>query len=709
MSGTFAATMEWVRRTVFGASDAPAEGRGGESNFPTAAGSRRRWGEVPSPGVRPLTGRLDVVRAGDMPPDGVSHRPTTFAPLSFSPSSSFPPRQDPPRSRLRGHGDSSLEGSHSMMQRFAEVFRRWGSASSVGGTSVHMEAGDKQYVSPASSWTTGNVSPTPSRSRGRSSQPRPPQPQQPVSADDMQRRVTSAALSQWELPLMEERRHPDPQVETEIAGVEEEHTGGRMLFVPAETPQPRLSLGDDVSSCRSLPAVPLSSHMMTMKKRAREREVQQLAFRICEVGTLLQRGSEVGGLFHSRESSGRWRPLLSEHPRQSPHTLEEDKGPVHTCSSLLASVDTWEDRRVRAVYEGTMSTVCRATVEEEVVSYLQLMEGVALRALERWVMEAVLKEVGDAIKNLLPGRALSQGIEHHIKGGKAADVRALLASEEDKESYNMVVRRGGNHGVDLAQAQDTAVSFKSGLSLTYRQLATLAPGQWLNDQVINAYLSMICEERNALRGKEVAVSLGTHFYARVEQELRGRTSDAETLPPLLTNSGVLRWLRRRRHVLQPGTTRIVLVPVNLSQTHWALAVLNWELCTWFYYDSYIHGKSAVARGELILRQLAHAFSESWRILCGDDVSRHVDCRRVVAAAAAHGNDVSAESGFAVAPQQTNSYDCGVFVCCAAWCAVNGVAMDFTQCDVTASRRVMLHELFCQRGLPRFPVSTFLAP
>ncbi|KEG07623.1 SUMO1/Ulp2 [Trypanosoma grayi] len=404
---------------------------------------------------------------------------------------------------------------------------------------------------------------------------------------------------------------------------------------------------------------------------------------------------------------------------QSPQDGQAYRGGVN----LLQLADALGERCVRDAYEDIMTSVCGEVVEREVMAYHQRVEGAAVRALDRWMLEVLLEEIASAKRDVSPEMPLSKGIHRHIEQNRAAVLTKLTADAEDEQLYGRAMRYGGNSSSSTRDGgdhlNDAAVTFKNGLLLTYQQLATLGPGQWLNDQVINAYLSMVCDEYNTRVGADATLSLGTHFFAKVLQELRGGTSK---LPPLQASSGVLRWLKRRRHILLPGTTRIVLVPVNLSQTHWALAVLDWENRRWVYYDSYIHGEAATSRGRAVLRQLAHAFTEARRLLCGgsggennsnkkddDACEGDDDWGLVVAQPQLCGRDSSDADGFSVAPQQENFYDCGAFVCHAAWCAVHGVAMAFTQIDVTALRHVMVHELLCQKNLLRLPDSVFSTP
>ncbi|KAF8280446.1 putative cysteine peptidase, Clan CA, family C48 [Trypanosoma cruzi] len=734
MSSALLGTAGWVHKTLFSSLRLLGRQQPQEEEEEAAERVTHEWNEPPSPAVRPPAGSVEVVRAGRTAGGDSRWRRDISSPFVFPVA-----RRSRRRIRSPDSGVCAVRGPRDMTHRFTEIFRRWSSRSREGRTFVDMEEGTEEEVvvvatvSPSTSWASTAISASAStarlnasrgtaggsvagRSRSRTLLVPQKRQKQPVTADEMRHRVMSAPLSMWEVPLLEEMGPREQLNSREATGMEHDNLEGKVLFAPLDPPQETppvegafLSQKDSPGATVASPSFPHTT--ANRPSTVRERDAHQLALRIREMRALLPRGygwrePPVEDALHDLNEL---KFPEGKPPPPSPAYAIKDSVVFDdlSCSLLLLAV-TEDDRRVRVVYEDMMHTVCKGIVEDEIHKYIQLMEGVAERALDCWVIDIVLKDTADAMKRFFPAWSLSRGIQRHIRERKAVILTALVEDEEDEEVYRRVLHRGGR---DSSQANGVAVSFQSGLSLSYQQIATLGPGQWLNDQVINAYLSMICDERNKTSGKEEVVSLGTHFFARVEQELKGDLSKVVQLPSLQKDSGILRWLRRRRNILQPGATRVILIPVNLSQTHWALAVFNWEVHTWFYYDSYIRGKAAMTRGILVLQQLSHVFLESWRILCdseGGNACHLADCKLVVAEPL-RGNERSYDGGFAFAPQQSNLYDCGVFVCHMAWCAVHGVSTVFTQEDVTAHRRAMLHELLCQKSLLQFPVSAFLTP
>ncbi|CCD15418.1 unnamed protein product [Trypanosoma congolense IL3000] len=442
-------------------------------------------------------------------------------------------------------------------------------------------------------------------------------------------------------------------------------------------------------------------------------ETRRLNASNSEDGYQLQRSCSIGLVLNStQERRMHTAPFFKRQYSASPG-YEENSPNTH---------DVTINQRVRRIYENILESFVSNLIGKEVDNHFALMHSAKQRALDSYLLRMVLSTLTNVGSVECPQLTHFRGIRRHIINGKAASIREITEDEDDDAVYNAII---GTHSwetfrrVQHEQADKVAVSLKCGISLTYEQLATLGPGMWLSDQIVNAYLGLICDEHNANLEAESTVSLGTHFFAKVQQELRIGEGDGvrsmANLPTLDEKSGALRWLRRRRYILQPGVTRIVLVPVNLSQSHWTLAVLDWGEGKWMYYDSLLTDNGSVNRGEQILRVLAHVFTEARRILCtcedGTGKCRPTQEGKGLSFVVAKpvipcdSEDLTA-GGFSVVPQQQNAYDCGIFVCHAAWCVVNGFALTFTQEDVTALRRVMLHELLLQRLLKRLPVALY---
>ena len=504
-------------------------------------------------------------------------------------------------------------------------------------------------------------------------------------------------------------------------------------------------------------------------------------------------------------------------------------------SLLVDTTHTPHDVAVRLVYEEVMRDVCTAQVRQAVDAVVGVSRSAADRALSQWVERQLLSELAalpanhNSSRNATPAGAITTttatrpapgsaqgvvftGILQHIRSRVPVSLSSLCIDDVDRRALASVYER--------SNSDDTAASLQTaGYTITYRQLASLNAAEWLNDQVINNYLQLLCEDvesrqrqprpqtsSNKTSGDDAAVphsiaSMGTHFYAKVESELTQSASSAAAgssigkLPSLAANSATLRWLRRRQHLLEPfshanaASVRAVLIPVNIEAQHWALVVYYREDRRWVLYDSMSRSDRARQRGLLILERLSHIWRECQRHY-GFPVDDAAPARAsagalVVAAAytpsATKGRDgeaprspldsllpygslaelhraanrlrhqmeqleederclekgpakltrrdgaplhISSASltsattlpasmlsdaevewftdGFAHIPQQRNGNDCGVFVCQVAWCVANGVAVSFTQADITLLRQVITLELLSTKLLRRYP-------
>ena len=107
---------------------------------------------------------------------------------------------------------------------------------------------------------------------------------------------------------------------------------------------------------------------------------------------------------------------------------------------------------------------------------------------------------------------------------------------------------------------------------------------------------------------------------------------------------IKRWMRERVEEFD-----IILYPINIVQQHWALAVVYTNAKRIQYYDS------DGGNGDLYLRTL--------RMYVHDHGDR---------------NEWELVSDAHLGPQQTNGFDCGVFVCISAFWIINGKTPSYNQ-------------------------------
>ncbi|KAI5948828.1 hypothetical protein KGF57_005226 [Candida theae] len=186
------------------------------------------------------------------------------------------------------------------------------------------------------------------------------------------------------------------------------------------------------------------------------------------------------------------------------------------------------------------------------------------------------------------------------------------------------------------------------IDLTFADLQTLKDGRWLNDNVIDFYLNMVMKQNP----KKIFIWT-THFYSTLAS--RGY-------------NGVARWAKRKK--IDLFTMDRVIVPINISNTHWALAVIDNVAKTITYYDSLTFGQSG--NPEAVENLQMYMDHEAQRLNCDAVQYKLIP--------------------YIEAPQQQNGSDCGVFTCIAARYLAQGEKFNYSQNDMKMIRRRMTYEI-----------------
>lgn len=219
--------------------------------------------------------------------------------------------------------------------------------------------------------------------------------------------------------------------------------------------------------------------------------------------------------------------------------------------------------------------------------------------------------------------------------------RALLSSKittltpDQLQKVNNIWKTRGN----------AVVVSKFQIDITVGDLKTLQDGKWLNDNIIDFYLNMIT-------ASEPKVYVWTtHFFTTLQSK---------------GYQGVARWAKRKK--LNLFDLDIVLVPINVLNTHWALACINNVDATIQYIDSLTTTGNYSA-----VKLLATYMSEEAKRLNVKAPEYEL-----------HGNVKS--------PQQNNGSDCGVFTCTNARFRAQRRPSNFSQKDMKTIRRRMAFEI-----------------
>jgi len=212
---------------------------------------------------------------------------------------------------------------------------------------------------------------------------------------------------------------------------------------------------------------------------------------------------------------------------------------------------------------------------------------------------------------------------------------------------------------------------KAKISLTVGDFRSLTGERWLNDAVMNSFVSLINHRATMVRylmeGEPAYLPrvfmFNTFFFSRM-QERAG----------LYDYAGVRKW--GYKNGLDIGEVDRILIPVNLNNMHWVLVVADIRQRSFLFYDSMYAGGGAPVLGTVrrwlgdeVRARLGDDAFESWEL---DDWACVVDV------------------GF---PRQTDGGSCGVFVMAAADCFSLRAPLSFRQAAVPVLRQRMSVALF----------------
>ncbi|KAM6973040.1 sentrin-specific protease 2 [Aplochiton taeniatus] len=202
------------------------------------------------------------------------------------------------------------------------------------------------------------------------------------------------------------------------------------------------------------------------------------------------------------------------------------------------------------------------------------------------------------------------------------------------------------------------------LRIAQRDLATLQEGSWLNDEVINFYLSMVMERGFGPGGGLRVYSFSTFFFPKLRGRAGGQAGG---------HAAVKRWTK----AVDLFQYDVILVPLHLG-VHWSLASIDFKSKSVRSYDS------MGQRHEDICNLLLVYLKEEHKAKKGRDLDSSkwtVGSMRAIEI-----------------PQQKNGSDCGVFTCKYADYISQGRPLTFRQCHMPLFRKLMIWEILNQKLL-----------
>ncbi|NXE91322.1 SENP2 protease, partial [Menura novaehollandiae] len=195
------------------------------------------------------------------------------------------------------------------------------------------------------------------------------------------------------------------------------------------------------------------------------------------------------------------------------------------------------------------------------------------------------------------------------------------------------------------------------LTITREDICTLLPLRWLNDRIMNFYISLMVE-RSKEEGYPSVYAFNTFFYPKLNAT---------------SQKAVKRWTKG----VDIFNHDIILVPIHL-RIHWTLLVVDVREKTIKYFDSFGQSGDHICR--TILKYLQEESKEKRNIeLTASEWTIHSMEPQEI-------------------PQQNNGSDCGVFACKFADFISRDKPIIFTQEHMPYFRRKMVWEIIHQRLL-----------
>ena len=249
----------------------------------------------------------------------------------------------------------------------------------------------------------------------------------------------------------------------------------------------------------------------------------------------------------------------------------------------------------------------------------------------------------------------------------AALLEALLQaryaplSPEETKSVNDVLRRPENN--------TDARPIKFDIPIINSTIVRLRPGVWLNDEIVNFYMSMLQErdkELVSIYPKRVpSYYFNSYFIAKLLDEGGYKYAN------------VKRWSSKAK--INIFELNKIFFPVNIANNHWTMAIINMKKKQICYYDSF-H-----AKGERYLNGLLNYIVDEGMTKYNMTVDR---------------SEWSFISGDSSSPRQTNGCDCGVFSIMCADFLTDDLPLSYHQSDMNAFRNKICADIL--RGSLAYP-------
>lgn len=316
-------------------------------------------------------------------------------------------------------------------------------------------------------------------------------------------------------------------------------------------------------------------------------------------------------------------------------------------------------RGISAIYAPTTSNVSR----QELSRTSEQVRHDTIKAAE--------KKLEQFTTNQDEGRALLEKINQEM-ANQPNESKSVQIGEESDEEMNideeqpaaLIAQRKSPLSSEELQAitrilqqsssSRALVIDKFNIDITEGKIAGLKPRTWLNDEIVNFYMCMLqerdqklCERSNGSR--KPSYYFNSFFVSKLTEN------------GVYTYSNVKRWSKK----IDVFAMDRIFMPVNISNSHWVMAVVFVTLKEIRYYDSM--SGSAPNTLNAILRWLTDEAREKKGVVLDTSEWKLIDTHKTHV------------------PQQGNGYDCGVFsIMCADYLSDN-LPLEYSQNEMPDNR------------------------
>ena len=311
----------------------------------------------------------------------------------------------------------------------------------------------------------------------------------------------------------------------------------------------------------------------------------------------------------------------------------------------------------------------------------------AEKELEERHRERLNLAVADKTQNKKKKEEEEQLIEKKIVVSEASLPRLPKLKQGWRDTYDEVVSNCIGDAAELL-VEDPV----SNNELRRKDMRMLANGEWVNDCIVNTFMSLIIQRDAERRKKEgeggekgaaatangITSSsaspssllprchcLNTFFYAKLNCGPKGycyKDVRRWTLPIRLKNAGQI-----SRCILDVDR---IIIPINLHNTHWTCAMIDIQHKKFQYFDS------MMCKNEACLEALAQWLKDEYKDKRGEE----------------RGDVLEWAREFPVVPRQNNCSDCGVFTMIFAEHSSRGAEFGFKQQHMPEYRVQICNEL-----------------